>query len=68
VAYIRAVAQREFRQIFPWYGWVEHDPDDIWQSRLDTACAALVWERATGQPGRKPRPALDPQVNASSID
>ena len=25
-----AVAQREFRQIFPQSGWVEHDPHEIW--------------------------------------
>jgi glycerol kinase len=28
-----AVAQQEFRQIFPEPGWVEHDPEDIWQSQ-----------------------------------
>ena len=39
---IRGVAQREFRQIFPQSGWVEHDPYDIWQSQLDTARAALA--------------------------
>jgi glycerol kinase len=27
-----AIAQQEFRQIFPADGWVEHDPDDIWRS------------------------------------
>jgi glycerol kinase len=26
---IRAVAQQEFRQIFPQAGWVEHDPKEI---------------------------------------
>ena len=25
-----AVAQKEFRQIFPQSGWVEHDPHEIW--------------------------------------
>ncbi|MGH9142617.1 MAG: FGGY family carbohydrate kinase, partial [Vicinamibacterales bacterium] len=25
---IRAVAQKEFRQIFPQAGWVEHDPQE----------------------------------------
>jgi len=30
-----ASAQREFRQIFPQTGWVEHDPDEIWQTQLD---------------------------------
>jgi glycerol kinase len=38
---IQAVAQQEFRQIFPQAGWVEHDANEIWQSQLDTARAAL---------------------------
>jgi glycerol kinase len=38
---IRAVAQQEFRQIFPQAGWVEHDPVEIWQTQLATARAAL---------------------------
>jgi glycerol kinase len=32
---------REFRQIFPQAGWVEHDPADIWSSTLDSIRAAL---------------------------
>ena len=32
-----AVAQEEFRQIFPKPGWVEHDADEIWQSQLKVA-------------------------------
>jgi glycerol kinase len=36
-----AVAQREFRQIFPRPGWVEHDPEEIWQSIVATCRAAL---------------------------
>jgi glycerol kinase len=39
---IRAVAQQEFRQIFPQAGWVEHDANEIWQTQLDTARAALT--------------------------
>lgn len=31
-----ASAQQEFEQHFPDDGWVEHNPDDIWQSTLDT--------------------------------
>ncbi len=38
---IRAIAQREFRQIFPQPGWVEHDPREIWESQLATAREAL---------------------------
>ena len=29
-------AQQEFNQLFPNDGWVEHDPEDIWQSVLST--------------------------------
>ncbi|MEC7732426.1 MAG: FGGY family carbohydrate kinase, partial [Pseudomonadota bacterium] len=29
---IRGLAQREFRQIFPADGWVEHDANEIWQT------------------------------------
>ncbi len=37
-----AVAQREFRQIYPRAGWVEHDPAEIAQSQLDVAREALA--------------------------
>jgi glycerol kinase len=37
----RATAQKEFRQIFPKPGWVEHDPEEIWRSQLACARAAL---------------------------
>ena len=30
---VQAAAQREFRQIFPQPGWVEHDPEEIWSSQ-----------------------------------
>lgn len=36
-----AVAQREFRQIFPQPGWVEHDPEEIWTSQRDVAREVL---------------------------
>ena len=38
---IVAMAQREFRQIFPRPGQVEHDPLEIWSSQLATAREAL---------------------------
>jgi glycerol kinase len=38
---ILAVAQKEFPQIFPQPGWVEHNPEDIWTSQLAVARAAL---------------------------
>ncbi len=34
---IIAVAQKEFTQIFPRPGWVEHDPEEIWETQLATA-------------------------------
>ena len=38
---IAALAQREFPQIYPQPGWVEHDAEAIWQSQLATAREAL---------------------------
>jgi glycerol kinase len=38
---IRAVAQKEFQQIFPRAGWVEHDPAEIWASQIGVAIEAL---------------------------
>ena len=34
-------AQRSFQQIFPRPGWVEHDPQEIWQSQIHVAVEAL---------------------------
>jgi glycerol kinase len=39
---IHAVAQREFRQIYPQSGWVEHDPNEIWQSQHASAQEVLA--------------------------
>ena len=39
---IKAMAQREFRQIYPRPGWVEHDPMELWQTQLATAHEALA--------------------------
>lgn len=43
----RASAQEEFEQHFPADGWVEHNPDDLWQSTLSTLQAVL--EQAGGE-------------------
>ena len=40
--HIVAMAQREFRQIYPQPGWVEHDPNEIWETQLATAREALA--------------------------
>jgi glycerol kinase len=42
-----ASAQREFPQIFPKPGWVEHDPWAIWSTQLATAREALARARLT---------------------
>ncbi len=43
---ICGVAQAEFPQIFPKAGWVEHDPEQIWQSQFDVARRVLADARA----------------------
>ncbi|MCB2115286.1 MAG: glycerol kinase GlpK [Rhodobacteraceae bacterium] len=37
-----AVAQQEFPQHFPASGWVEHEPEDLWQTTLATAREAIA--------------------------
>jgi glycerol kinase len=39
---IVSVAQKEFEQIFPKPGWVEHNPRDIWSSQAGVAAEALT--------------------------
>jgi len=46
---IRGVAQREFRQIFPQPGWVEHDATEIWASQLGVLHAALAMAETVAQ-------------------
>ena len=38
---VKAVAQKEFPQVFPKPAWVEHDADTIWKTQLATAKAAI---------------------------
>jgi len=40
--HIRSIAQKEFTQIFPKPGWVEHDPNEIWSSQAGVAAEATV--------------------------
>jgi len=39
---ITAAAQKEFTQIFPQPGWVEHDPREIWSTQIAVATEALA--------------------------
>lgn len=38
---IVSIAQREFQQHYPKPGWVEHSPEDIWQSQINVAYEAV---------------------------
>ena len=40
-ATIVGVIQREFEQIFPRPGWVEHDPEEIWKTQVEVTRAAI---------------------------
>lgn len=40
--HIVSMAQREFEQIYPQPGWVEHNPKDIWASQLAVTVEAMV--------------------------
>ncbi len=44
-----ATAQQPFRQIYPQPGWVEHDPEEIWQTQIETARQALAQAGATAR-------------------
>jgi glycerol kinase len=39
---IVSVAQKEFTQLFPSPGWVEHDPAEIWSSQIGVATEAIA--------------------------
>jgi glycerol kinase len=41
-------AQAEFPQLYPAAGWVEHDPEAIWSTSLDTARRALAEAESRG--------------------
>src|SRR5688572_24136518 len=39
---ILAVAQREFAQVYPRPGWVEHDAEEIWRTQIAVASEAVA--------------------------
>lgn len=47
--HICRMAQKEFEQIYPHAGWVEHDPMEIWASQLSVATEAISKIGATGE-------------------
>ena len=46
---IAGVAQKEFSQIFPNPGWVEHDPEEIWQSIQNVMTEAMGKAHVTAE-------------------
>lgn len=45
---IVAVSQKEFSQIYPQPGWVEHDPHEIWSTQAGVAAEVIVKAGITG--------------------
>ena len=41
------IAQKEFAQYFPESGWVEHDPNEIWESQLSVIKEVLASKSLT---------------------
>ncbi len=39
---ICSIAQKEFTQIYPKAGWVEHNPNEIWASQISVAAEAMA--------------------------
>lgn len=39
---IHSIAQKEFEQIYPVAGWVEHNPMEIWSSQISVATEAMA--------------------------
>lgn len=46
---IRSMAQKEFTQIYPRPGWVEHNPMEIWSSQLAVAAEAMAMAGVTAE-------------------
>ena len=59
-ANIVSVSQREFEQIYPRPGWVEHDPMEIWASQSSTLVEVLA--EAISVPTRLPLSVLPTSV------
>lgn len=46
---IISLAQREFKQIYPQPGWVEHNPKEIWSSQVSVATEAVLQANLTAE-------------------
>jgi glycerol kinase len=46
---IISLAQKEFKQIYPKPGWVEHDPVEIWSSQASVITEAILKENCKAE-------------------
>jgi len=46
---IKQVSQKDFEQIFPTPGWVEHNPNEIWSSQISVATEVIAKAGITGR-------------------
>ena len=46
---IEEVSQKDFQQIFPKPGWVEHDPNEIWSSQISVAAEVVAKAGISGK-------------------
>ena len=61
-----AVAQREFPQIYPKPGWVEHDPLEIWQNVRAAMLLIAAWFALFALPLLISAPAADAPAQAAA--
>ncbi|MEO6776815.1 MAG: FGGY family carbohydrate kinase, partial [Kofleriaceae bacterium] len=65
---VRGRGYKEFRQIYPRPGWVEHDPEEIWSSVLDALAQALNGTAGSGTAGSGTAGRIDAApIDAASI-
>lgn len=43
------IAQKDFKQIFPYPGWVEHHPNEIWSSQISVAAEVIAKAGISGR-------------------
>jgi len=51
-----ALAARPFAQHYPHPGWVEHDPEDLWSTTLESAREAIARARSRARPAPPSHP------------
>ena len=46
---VAGISQREFAQIYPQSGWVEHNPEELWNSQIGTAVEVMAKSALTSK-------------------